>query len=428
MGMRIVAPQPHRDSAVDPLDHVNPARPQVCILTETYFPVIGGGETQARVLAEGLAARGWGVMVLTRRTDPSLPPTEMQGHVAVHRLRPVGSHHLKKWGLLLTASWALLRLRRQYDVTIVSGFRLLGIPAAMARRLFRKPSILKADSLGEMSGNYFAAGLAKLRMSPSSAPFRAFLALRNRLLRSADCHVAISFERIPNSVDTERFAPPENPSAKNALRERLDLPVDVPIVVYTGRLVSYKGLPLLLRVWRDIHEDRPDPILVLVGAGGLDIHSCEEELTAFVRRHDLTRAVRFTGDVTNVHEYLQAADLFVLPTENEAFGISLIEAMATGVPVISTRVGGIPDVLRHEENGLLVDAGDELQLRDAVMRLLRDSALAERIAAAARHDAVNQYSTEKIVERYANLVDRMLEKTRRPEHPQRTPDRDGFAP
>jgi glycosyltransferase involved in cell wall biosynthesis len=387
--------------------------------------VIGGGETQARALAEGLAERGWGVSVLTRRSDAALERIEAYGPVTVRRLPPVGSHHLKKWGLLLTATWALFRLRRSYDVVIVSGFRLLGIPAVLARRCFGKPCILKADSLGEMSGDYFAAGLAKLRLRPTSPPFRLFLAIRNRLLRSADRFVAISsviaseltagrigadrIERIPNGVDTGRFRPPDSPNLKQALRSRLELPAEAAIAVYTGRLVSYKGLPLLLRVWREIHRGRPEALLVLVGTGGLDIHSCEKELERFVRENDLTRAVQFTGAVTNVHEYLQAADTFVLPTENEAFGISLIEAMASGLPVISTRVGGIKDVLRHEQNGLLVDAGDEAQLRAALLRLLEDRQLAQRIAAAARRDTESHYANERVVDLYANLIEHLLD-------------------
>jgi glycosyltransferase involved in cell wall biosynthesis len=437
MGLRAPDPTDRLKRSVDAADALGREHPRVCILTETYFPVIGGGETQARALADGLAERGWIVTVLTRRTDDSQLRTEAYGAVEVRRLPPVGPHHLKKWGLLLTASWALFRLREQYDAVIVSGFRILGVPGAIACRCWGKACILKADSLGEMSGDYFTAGLAKLGLGPRSLPFRLFLAFRNRLLRRSDRFVAISsviaselasggissakIMRIPNSVDTERFKPLASPYEKRDLRVRLGLPADATIVIYTGRLVSYKGLPLLLRAWRRIYSDRRDAILFLVGAGGLDIHSCEQELREFARRHRLSESICFTGEVTNVHEYLQAADIFALPTENEAFGISLIEAMATRLPVISTRVGGVTDILRHEQNGLLVDAGDELQLRDALSRLLQDTELAASLAAAARRDAVEKYSAEQVVERYATLVEDVLEATRHLNRRQKKP-------
>lgn len=155
---------------------------------------------------------------------------------------------------------------------------------------------------------------------------RLFLRLRNRLLRRADGFVAISSEiqneltahgidgelvhPIPNSVDTSRFAPVE-PARKAELRHRLDLPGDAAIVTYTGRLVTYKGLPLLLRVWRDLCRQHARAVLVLVGPGGLDMHNCEAELKEFLDLNDLGGRVRFTGSVDNVHEYLQASDLFV---------------------------------------------------------------------------------------------------------------------
>ena len=142
----------------------------VCILTETYHPVVGGGETQARALGEGLAAGGWEVAILTRRSDAALKKVEQYDGLTVHRLRPVGSQHTRKWGLIFSALAQLWTLRRQYDLIFVSGFRILGIPAVMAAKLLGKPCVLKADSPGEMSGAFFTAGLRRIglgRQSPA---------------------------------------------------------------------------------------------------------------------------------------------------------------------------------------------------------------------------------------------------------------------
>ena len=89
-----------------------------------------------------------------------------------------------------------------------------------------------------------------------------------------------------------------------------------------------------MRVWLEVQRQHPNVKLLVVGAGGLDIHNCEAELKAYVIANGLQDSVHFTGSVENVHEYLQVADIFVFPTENEAFGISLIEAMACGLPAI----------------------------------------------------------------------------------------------
>lgn len=391
------------------------SRPKICIFTETYYPVVGGGETQARALAEGIAAEGLPVVVVTRRSDAALPKTEQLGPVTVYRLPPPGHKHYWKWGLLITSFPALIRLRHQYDVLLVSGFRVVGVTAVVVSKLFRKACVLKADSLGEMSGDFFAAGMARVGLSPSSSPFRLFLWLRNRILRRADAFVAISsavatelrdygvksgvIRMIPNSVDVHRFSPVA-PQERAALRQKLGLPPGDKIVVYTGRLVSYKGLPLLLRVWQDIRAKHDDARLLLVGSGGLDIHNCEAELKAYVSGNGLETSVRFTGSVDNVHEYLQASDIFVFPTEREAFGISLIEAMACGLPVISTCVGGVRDILQHRQNGLVVEPGESEPLCEALDLLTTDGALAVSLGKAGRQTVIERYSKERVVQAY----------------------------
>lgn len=391
--------------------------PRICILTETYHPVVGGGETQARTLAEGLAARGHEVILITRRSDPALPRVEHVGGIPVHRLPPSGPGHLKKWGLLVSSLIALLRLRRSYDLIFVSGFRVLGVAAALVSRMQNKSCILKADSLGEMSGEFFRDGLASLGLSHRSRLFRILLALRNRILRSADGFVSISsvveeellrsdapqerVSRIPNSVDVDRFSPAIR-SERAGLRCRLSLPPDANIVTFVGRLVSYKGLPLLLRVWKDLHAHHPDALLLLVGGGSLDLHNCEQELREYVAEHQLTECVRFTGNVENVVDYLQASDAFVFPSEAEAFGIALVEAMACALPVVAARAGGVNDILQPG-NGLSVAAGDFAELEDAIDALLRDPSLATRLGASARRTAVERYSDDAVVGRYCSL-------------------------
>lgn len=393
--------------------------PKICILTETYHPVVGGGETQARALAEGLASRNFQVSVITRRSDPSLPPREQIGGVRVLRLPPTGPGQSKKWGLLVSSGLTLLRRQRHYDLILVAGFRVLGIPALLVGTLLGKRCILKADSLGEMSGEFFRPGLARVGLDPSSPVFRGFLTLRNRLLRGCDGFVAISsaveaellgqgvpadsIRGIPNSVDTATFVPVDL-ETKRKLREQLGLPLTSPIATYCGRLVSYKGLPLLVRVWKEIRERRRDALLLLVGSGGLDIHNCEAELRSFVEEAGLQEAVRFTGAVHDVRPYLQASDVFVMPTEQEAFGIAIVEAMACGLAVISTDAAGVRDIVVDGENGCLLPPGDAPKLADAVELLLRDPHLRTRLGDAARQRA-ERYAEATIVARYIELFE-----------------------
>jgi glycosyltransferase involved in cell wall biosynthesis len=396
---------------------------RACIFTETYAPVVGGGETQARLLAEALQTRGIPVFVLTRRSGDDLLRREVVEGIPVVRLPPSGRGQLRKWGLLLSGPPALLRRRRDFDVLFVSGFRIIGLGAVLAARLLGKKVVLKADSRGEMSGAFFTAGLARFGVRVSSLPFRLFLALRNVALRRADAFPAITEEvggeltdarvdarrihRIPNAVDTRRFAPADA-AGKRAARERLGLAADAWIATYTGRLVSYKGLPLLLRVWVRVRAAHPEAVLVLVGSGGLDIHACEDELRETVRREGLEGSVVFAGSVSNVEDYLSASDAFVFPTENDAFPSSLVEAMASGLPVVTTPVGAIPEVVEHEANGLLVPPRDADALGEAMERLLTDADLAAKLGLAARRTVSERYSAAGVTQRYVELFGSLL--------------------
>jgi glycosyltransferase involved in cell wall biosynthesis len=147
--------------------------------------------------------------------------------------------------------------------------------------------------------------------------------------------------------------------------------------------------------------------LLLVGSGGLDVHNCEAELKDFVRDKGLQQSIRFTGDVHNVHEYLQASDIFVFPTEKEAFGISLVEAMACRLPVIATATGGIKDILVDGENGLLVKAGSFQLLYDALDRLMTDPSLSGELGNAALATARTRYSRDAVLAKYMELFSRV---------------------
>jgi glycosyltransferase involved in cell wall biosynthesis len=403
------------------------SKPHVCLLAETYFPVVGGGEVQARLLAEQLTARDYPVTVITRRTDRSHPIRERFGQVNVRRIPPVGSGGQKRWGMVLRTVPELWRERERFDIVLALGYRAVGISAVIAQKAFGLPCVFKAESSGEMSGEFFRPGLTRLHLSPDSPVVRQILRLRNRAFQRADAFVALSshierelldagvdaarIHRIPNGVDTDLFRPaaPEN---RAAARRALGLQAAQPVVVYTGRLVSYKGLPRLLRVWREIVGHVPDARLLLVGEEGNDIHGCEEELRSFVTANHLQGNVTFTGAVRHVQPLLQAADVFVLPTENEAFPVSLLEAMASGLACVASAVGGIPDILDNGTNGLMIPAGNDGALSHALLNLLTGRERIHRLGCVARETIVDRFSLRSVTDSYVTLIDGLTREAR----------------
>jgi glycosyltransferase involved in cell wall biosynthesis len=315
-------------------------------------------------------------------------------------------------------------MRHRYDLVFVSGFRILGIPAAIAARLLGKCVVLKADCEGELSGEFFAPGLARFGIRLQAWPLQALIRRRNALFRHVDACVAINsnianemldarFDRssvhsIPNSVDTGLFRPADA-ARKRALRQRLQLPLDALIVAYTGRLVTYKGVLLLADIWPSLVARHPGAVLLLVGTGGLDMHACEDQLRDTVRKGGADRNVVFTGSVDNVHEYLQASDVFAFPTDADAFPSSVLEAMTTALPVVATPIGAIAELIKDGENGLLVPPRDGMALMQAIERLFTDPALARELGRAAWQTVQAGYSAERVTRRYAELFARLID-------------------
>jgi glycosyltransferase involved in cell wall biosynthesis len=381
-------------------DHT-PSRVRVCLLTDSFYPIVGGGETQARLLSSALKRRGHDVFVLTQRRLPRSPRREEVDGVEVVR---VGVPHMDRWGKYLMMPLALVKLlvlARRYDLVYVAGLRTLGLVGVVAARATGRRCVLRSASCTEMSGESifdFAHGPWRLAMPL----LRGYVKARNAILRQADAFLAMSttigdeyrgcgvrpdrIARIPNGVELNRFQPVDG-VARRALREGLGLPADKMLVTYTGKLTRGKGLETLLRSWRDLARERPDAHLVLVGSGRHMFLSCEAELRAFVTEHRLDSRVTFTGYQTNVEHYLQASDVYVMPSQQEALSNSLIEGLSCGLPAVVSAVGGMLDVVTHERNALVVPPGNPDALAAALRRVLTDEDLRQRLGDGARQRA-----------------------------------------
>src|SRR5262249_14466161 len=205
---------------------------------------------------------------------------------------------------------------------------------------------------------------------------------------------------VPNGIDLERFAP-RTPSA--TLRVALRLPPSVPIAVSVGRHVPEKGYRHLIDAAALLERTKPGVHWVLVGDGEL-----RSDLEAQARRLDLAPRMRFTGSRDDVADLLGLADVFVLPSESEGFGRVLVEAMAMARPIVATNVGGIPDIVRDGETGVLVEPANPVALAHAVRGLLDDPAGAARLGAAGRLRAESTFSLGAHVDNVERVYDEVL--------------------
>lgn len=390
---------------------------RICFLVEDFWPVVHGATTQIMLLSERLAQRGSSSIVLTRKINrDDLPRERLNGYEVVRVPPAVGLNRWGKYLMIPTAMWGLFRNRRSFDILIVCDFKVLGIWGILAARLLRKRVFLRAESCGEMDGSF----ATKFGPSPSrlqEALIRYVVRVRNWLLNASDGYLSISSAitaemraagvdegdiiEITNGADLARFRP-VTPERRAELRRQLGWGGG-PQVLFTGRIAQGKGLQYLLAAWSNIATAFPDAHLTLVGSGQGFSLGCEVELKDQVRKLGLTTRVSFTGNVENVEDYLQAADIFVFPSESEGLGLSLVEAMAAGLPCIASHVGGIVDVVDDGLNGVLVPPADSMRLQQAIESLIKDPGEAQRLGLEARCKTERKFDIDQIAKLYLDL-------------------------
>jgi glycosyltransferase involved in cell wall biosynthesis len=389
----------------------------VLFLTESFHPVLGGGEGHIRQLSRRLAAAGMRASVLTRRIDAAWPAEETLDGVRVVRVGPTGAGRGGKYAMVAPVLAALRRERRAFGVLVVRGTRVLGLPGLAAARALGKAVVLQPELNGEMSGEVYTWG-TPLHVPAVRRAVGLGTSARNLLLRDADAFVAMSHAiaaecvaagaapervvRLPHGVDTARFRPASD-DERRALRVRYGLPEAAVIATYTGRLLRGKGLEALVDAFAAVAAEEPRAHLMIVGSGEGQSLSVEPELKESVRRRGLGDRVTFTGRVDDVAERLRASDLFVFPSEFEGLGISLVEAAACGLPAIGARTGGIVDVIEEGASGLLVPPRDAAALASALRALVGDPERRRQMGRRAREVARDRFDLEDSVSRYVAL-------------------------
>ena len=205
---------------------------------------------------------------------------------------------------------------------------------------------------------------------------------------------------VPNAVDTDEFARDLTPEAA---KRRLNAPTDRAVIGMVGRLSPEKRCDSVIRAVDALRREGVDAELWLAGEG--DERAALEGLVSDL---DLQDRVRFMGYVADTARFYQALDVLAVSSIREGLPNSLLEAMALEVPVVATRIAGIPRLIVSGENGLLVEAGSEEALEAGIARLLRDRGLAANLGRAARRTVVESFGFAERMSRMTRIYDQIL--------------------
>jgi glycosyltransferase involved in cell wall biosynthesis len=389
--------------------------PRVVILTPYFRPIVGGVESNAERLARYFSSAGFGVVVLTKRLTRDLPDKEGLGGASIERIGPLGPRSPGgKWQMLPAVTSWLVSRRADYDVVCSIDCRGVGLGALAARAMTGRPVIAQPQTTGVLAPDGTTQGFesaVKAVLGGLYARSDAIACIARTIEREALSR-GINRDRIhflPNAIDMTRFRPP-TPDERCAARRRFGIPDGTVSCVFVGRLSREKGLMDLLEAWRQLAAG--DRASLIVAGPDMDGHAWDVGPAgrSFVQQRNLTDSVQFVGRTDDVAGVMQAADIAVQPSHFEALGLSAVEALACGVPVIATAVGGLVDFVKDDVNGRTCRPQDPAGLAECLRSLVMDPDRRARLSAAARGSVERQYDERLVFSQFAALVQSLSER------------------
>ena len=384
---------------------------RVLIFSLAYLPYAGGAELALRQITDRIADIEFDCIAL--RFDRNLPRVERIGNITVYRVgfskRSPSARDLMRFPLYLTKiffafsalrkAFSLHRSRR-YDA-LWAMMSYAGIPAALF--LLRHPrvpfllTLQEGDSIAHITKRWLIKMIWPLyRMVFKKATF--VQAISHYLAEFARAMGYMGpLEVVPNGVDSALFGRDIGEDERITLQQELGKKESERFIITTSRLVEKNGVEDLIMALRDLDVNIK---LLVLGTGPL-----EEHLRLVAKKYGLGGRVRFMGhiDIQEIPKYLAISDIFCRPSLSEGFGSSFIEAMAAGIPVVATPVGGIVDFLfdpeqnsDKEPTGLFCAVHDPKSIAEKVRRFLSDDALRTRSIANARKLAYEKYNWDLI--------------------------------
>jgi glycosyltransferase involved in cell wall biosynthesis len=384
----------------------------IIIITHRFYPIIGGAENQALLLARNLVLRGNNVQVLTSRVNNSSRHEIIDG-ITVIRFNKYNIDRNFLFFILLfnfkILFYLCFRLYQFEKVLYFFGLDFFSFSAFPLKWLGKETMIRTATpSASEIGGNFKNAKYYKYRRYLLSA-FCKFIAITNTI-KSNLLNEGIKPSQIlkmNNGVDASLFYPICN-EERIRLRKLLNLSEKKIYILFCGHFYKTKGLDFLINSLIELGKSKQfSDVELLILGGSQSISnkdSLEEEINNLISQQYLPIQINFLGQVYDREKYFQAANIFILPSQSEGMPNALLEAMACGLACIATNVGGVLDVILHRKNGLVVEYGNLVELGNVIYELANDNCLRNNIGNQAQLLIKNQYRIDIVAMEYEAIL------------------------
>ena len=319
----------------------------------------------------------------------------------------------------LGCAWKLLLSGRREDIVIFEALDSFMILTVTFARLKKMHTILRMNLLGtdDPYSRFVRARKGQILENLKLFVFKSVdsvVSICTAMIESCDQAGVAKTKQvyIPYGVNTQLFKRVEDLS-KAEIRRKLGLEQNKKYIIFVGSAIERKGIDIMVDSFLSISGKMKDIELLIVGPCEFDprLHYNGRQLQEMVENSkdkiNLAQSghlVHWIGQVENVHEYMNAADVFCLPTRREGFGLVIIEAMASGLPVVVARLDGITtDIIPSDDVGILIPGYSHQDYAKAIMTLLTDPEKAAQMGSAARQRALSEFSLEGTVEKWLDL-------------------------
>jgi glycosyltransferase involved in cell wall biosynthesis len=379
------------------------ARPRVLMVTGAYDPEMSGAGLQCATLVHALR-HAVDVQVLTTTTDTTLARNDERDGVPVHRVHVDPRSGWSKLRASLRVIGLFPRIARDVSLVHLHGFSQKSVLILLLARLMGRPVAIKLTSFGDddpmamrrrgrLTFWAFRQAAAYFAVSP-----------RFRSSYAAAGLPASRLHEIPNGVDVQRFRPAIAGERAEA-RAALGMPADGRVTLCVGFFSDDKRPHVLFDAWLPIAQSDPHAVIVFIGATRSDYFEVSKHLARTIRERAEAAGfgdrVRFVEQTRAIERYYRAADAYVLPSIREGLPNALLEAMATGLPCVATRIEGVTDGLVHDGvSGVLVPPDDACAIETALRRFGTDPDYAAALGAAARRTIEAHFGITQVADRY----------------------------